>query len=293
MQQETPEEAALKYPEILGEAISDVLVPKSKEEIADEAKRRLADADEGEIEKLHQQGILSSLPEEDLKKIASELVKDLKDRTWIYPKTEEKLLKRKSFLGTYLPKEEFEDFVISRRWKEMTRWFSELKDKPAPSTVKELNKIEKEQRLKNNQKYVQQQIDLIKGRRKNQSIYEALRTRALAGQFHFVEALWNLYMSHPRSYHSYDYNKLIYSLLDGENQELERSSFSQSSSRDQWGISFVNSLIRRGMLEHFKRGNKQLLKLSPDWKKQGYDENTFDRILNSIHNQMEKYDLTE
>ena len=67
MRQDVPSEAATKYPEILGEGIEDVLIPKSQEEVLSAAIYQYNNnPSPGTLKIFHDEGILKLLPQEEV-----------------------------------------------------------------------------------------------------------------------------------------------------------------------------------------------------------------------------------
>lgn len=96
-------------------------------------------------------------------------------------------------------------------------------------------------------------------------------------------AFYKLKKNHPRtSYYDFFIN-LIKSLESGQIQEIERSKFSVKIGK-QWGLEFIDNLVKDGLFIIFKKGNKQFIKKRIESEIESKIELNDDDIKNAINN---------
>ncbi len=294
MKQDIPTETAEKYP-FLVEDISNVLKPKSEEDIFKEANDYLEKEDLRlyELEKLHNSGVLKILPKEKVRQaIIDTTGRETKNR-W---RSTNLIQSNNNWMLTYISRDEFQKILDEAKYDELMVKYGHLPyvlPKYTGKGPKELRQLEKEFKFLHDKNFFEEIIKLLYYNLSHKSILRIVHERIKRNQFVFFVKAINYIDDHKNSHYPPGHVKKVLRLLDGSESQMERSAF-RVARGNQFGLKFINDLINDGILILYKEGNKQILKANPNYKdSETFVSENYYKFLKYLTSNIEKYNLTK
>jgi len=254
----------------LNEGIQDILKPKSEEEIIKnviESFDNEKDLDYKfiKLEDFNRKNVLHFLSKEKIRIFLIEYLK-YKSNRWIRGGMEQ-LIRDNIWIRNYLTKEEIDKFIFNFKMQQFKSKYPELEQ---PKSLKDLLRIEKEQRKNVRQTKVNSLLKLIKDDLPYKSIHRILDERIKLNQFTFLYEILYWFNNHKGSSYIIEFIEPLFELLDDKLYRIERSFFNLGSARDQWGLNFIEKLITKEILIRQKEGNKQYVIINRQYKDDNY-----------------------
>ena len=82
--------------------------------------------------------------------------------------------------------------------------------------------------------------------------------------------------------------------MDQKWEYFPRAEFKSSTAGFQWGLEWVDNMIQIGLLDLFKRGNKQYIKLNPNYKDdEEFVAAHYYKLIKYLIDQIKKFDISE
>jgi len=305
MRQDTPGEAIEKYREILDESLSDVLQPKSQEDVVKAAMKIMKEEPGNyELRGFHTNGVLKMLDKDfvvkSLKRILDENAKD-KNRWRMHER-----MKKMDWMKGYLPSEYWDGLLNFTKYYELIEKFRQVspdvfgvksyEDLPeyAGQTKKELSNLEKDLKKAQRKNELLPFLELVKGDLPHKSLSRIVRERIKKNQFgFFVAAYQYVFKDHPNSHWPMTHVTLIFPLVNKEIKDIPISDLKQGTSGSK-----VESLLHRlqtnGIIQKFKIGNKLMIKANPSYRdNEDYVSHNYYKFVKELYDKIEEYDIAE
>jgi len=291
MRQNIPEEALSKY-SFLNEALTDILQPKSEKEVISSALDKINAIninvynDWGVFDELQRHDVLKLLPK-DL--VHDKLIAVLdSDRNW-FRKGIEVWFREREWIYNYLSKDEVEQMIIKYKFNEFKRKNPEA---TKPQTLKDMKKLEADFKIQGQKEKVEDFLHIIKGNLPFRSIHKIIDERIKRNQFTLIVKSLLFFEKHKTSYKLMAFIMKAFDVADGKT--IPRSEFGTNSTGEQWGIEFIDNLIKIKLFVLTKQGNKMFVSKNPEFKenKITVSQKYYDTLLAFVE-LIEKYKIKD
>lgn len=302
MQMDTPIEAIVKYP--LVEGINDVLKPKSEEEILDAANRLLYKSPPPslyDLYPLHNSGILKLLDKDKLKTlITSHLLEEANSNKNLW-KIHNRI-KKYAWTQEYVDPKIWEEVYNKTRYIEAVQAYASnvvdqlgLTNEYSGQTKQEIIQIEKDLKREHEKQHsFLPFIKIIKGDLPYKSLSRIIRERIKRNQFSFFYYSYlYTFKIHPTSHFPLEHIRDLSQLVDKKVDKVAVADLRQGTSGRKVD-SLLDPLIRIGLFETFKQGNKQFIQANPGFKEnEDFISRNYYKFVNELYDKADEYDVPE
>lgn len=283
MKQNTPEEAVKKYPTILGEALSDVLKPKTEDELASSIDNIMNEPKPSfySIKKLHEKGLLKNYPKE---KIRTAINKS-EIPTW-------RIKEELKWLKYYLTKEEIDSFKFKEELSSYERNLKRYsKDISRPTNRKELRSLEKEAKFNKDKRWFNETIEIIKEGSYYKSIAKIIRDKINKNQFRFIFEMYQLSKDHKNSHYTHAFMRRANKIVQDVIPSMARSEFKVPQG-NQWGLQFIDKLVNLGFFKIEKEKTKQFVVLNRSYKdSEEFITQNYYKLMRDLTDEIENFNV--
>jgi len=277
------------------EGMEDILVPKSLDNIQDDVLNKI---NSGEISLdllyiIHNKISLNFISKHILTDLFLSLLNKKLDKR--RGNTFLNFKKNYNWIKEYLTKDLWNNVLVRAAYKDLKEKYP---DKffiyTEPKTLKEIREIEKNIKFEKEKTSFLRFFNLLKGDSSYKSIQRIIQLRIKKNQFKFLVFIFDLMKYHKNSYHTLNYIEKIYNLMDRRIEEIPRAEFRILLAKKQWGLEFIDNMIGVGLLDFFKKGNKQLIKLNTNYEDSvSYDSYNYNKMIEYLTDQIEKFGIKE